>query len=80
MISAWARICKILGEEFAKYLELVMPPVMKAASIKPDVTLVDNDEVESSQEDADWNFVSLGDQKMFGALPVIAVLHCLFKC
>ncbi|VDK70359.1 unnamed protein product [Anisakis simplex] len=41
MISAWARICKILGEEFATYLPLVMPPVMQAASIKPDVTIMD---------------------------------------
>lgn len=47
MISAWARICKILGEEFATYLPLVMPPVMQAASFKPDVTLMDGKHRES---------------------------------
>lgn len=41
MISAWARICKILGEQFATYLPLVMPPVMRAASFKPDVAVMD---------------------------------------
>jgi hypothetical protein len=35
MISAWARICKILGSGFAPYLPLVMGPVMKTASMKP---------------------------------------------
>uniref|UniRef100_A0A914ZIN3 Importin N-terminal domain-containing protein n=9 Tax=Parascaris univalens TaxID=6257 RepID=A0A914ZIN3_PARUN len=66
MISAWARICKILGEEFAAYLPLVMPSVMQAASFKPDVTLMDDDEAAEQQEDPDWNFVPLGDQKLFG--------------
>lgn len=41
MISAWARMCKILGPEFQQYLPLVMGPVLKAASIKPEVALVD---------------------------------------
>ena len=46
MISAWARICKILGAGFAPYLPMVMAPVMKTASMKPEVALLDNDEVE----------------------------------
>lgn len=66
MISAWARICKILGEEFAPYLPLVMPPVMQAASIKPDITLMNDEDVANQQDDPDWNFVPLGDQKSFG--------------
>ena len=41
MISAWARICKILGEEFSQYLDSVMPAVMTAANFNPDVTIVD---------------------------------------
>ena len=43
MISAWARICKILGAGFAPYLPMVMAPVMKTASMKPEVALLDND-------------------------------------
>ena len=37
MISAWARICKILGSRFAPYLPLVMGPIMKTALMKPEV-------------------------------------------
>lgn len=43
MISAWARMCKILGKEFQQYLPLVMGPVLKAASHKPEVALVDSE-------------------------------------
>ena len=42
MISAWARMCKILGKEFQQYLPLVMGPVLKAASLKPEVALIDS--------------------------------------
>ena len=67
MISAWARICKILGAEFAPYLPMVMDPVMKTASMKPEVALLDNDEVEGVGEDSeDWQFVQLGEQQNFG--------------
>ncbi len=41
MISAWARMCKIMGKDFEQYLPLVMGPVLKAASLKPDVMIVD---------------------------------------
>ncbi|KAF5892917.1 importin-5, partial [Clarias magur] len=41
MISAWARMCKILGKEFQQYLPVVMGPLMKTASIKPEVALLD---------------------------------------
>ena len=62
MISAWARICKILGSGFAPYLPLVMGPIMKTASMKPEVALLDNDELTGIDNDADdWQFVSLGN-------------------
>ena len=38
MISAWARICQILGDEFHQYLPTVMGPLLKAASFKPQGT------------------------------------------
>ena len=46
-----ARICKILGAGFAPYLPMVMAPVMKTASMKPEVALLDNDEVEGVGDD-----------------------------
>ncbi|KAK7864488.1 hypothetical protein R5R35_003107 [Gryllus longicercus] len=66
LISAWARICKILGKQFEQYLPLVMGPVMKAASMKPEVALLDNDDMQGIEGDIDWQFVSLGEQQNFG--------------
>ncbi|KAI0224095.1 Importin-5 [Lamellibrachia satsuma] len=66
MISAWARMCKILGKEFEQYLPLVMGPVLKAASIKPEVALVDNEDMKALENDTNWQFVTLGDQQSFG--------------
>ena len=67
MISAWARICKILGPGFAPYLPLVMGPILKTASMKPEVALLDNDELNGVGQDSDdWQFVSLGEQQNFG--------------
>lgn len=66
LISAWARICKILGKQFAQYLPLVMGPVMRTASLKPEVALLDNDEVQEVENTDNWQFVSLGEQHNFG--------------
>jgi len=67
MISAWARICKIMGSRFAPYLPLVMGPIIKTASLKPEVALLDNEELGGVENDAeDWQFVSLGEQQNFG--------------
>nr|CAG4643007.1 EOG090X00U8 [Ilyocryptus agilis] len=66
MISAWARICKILGKQFQPYLPLVMGPVLKTASMKPEVALLDSDDLKSVEDDDDWQFVSLNDQQNFG--------------
>merc|ERR1711970_1051582 len=41
MISAWARMCKILGKDFTQYLPLVMPPLLKTAAMKPEVAIFD---------------------------------------
>ena len=41
MISAWARMCKIIGQAFVQYLPVVMGPLIQAASIKPEIAIVD---------------------------------------
>lgn len=66
MISAWARICKILGKEFEQYLPVVMGHVLKTASMKPEVALLDNEEIQDIEGDVDWQFVNLGEQQNFG--------------
>ncbi|XP_076324305.1 importin-5-like isoform X2 [Tachypleus tridentatus] len=66
MISAWARICKILGKQFEPYLPCVMGPVLKAASLKPEIALLDSEDMKVVEGDDDWQFVSLGEQQNFG--------------
>ncbi|XP_047523500.1 importin-5 [Pieris napi] len=66
LISAWSRICKIMGKKFAQYLPMVMEPVMRTAAIKPEVALLDNEDLETIDGDLDWHFVSLGEQQNFG--------------
>ncbi|CAD5228158.1 unnamed protein product [Bursaphelenchus okinawaensis] len=65
MISSWARLCKVLGAEFAPYLPHVMPSIMKSASMQPNVNIISDDEVGGYDED-DWNIISLGDQRSIG--------------
>lgn len=66
LISAWSRICKVLGKQFQQYLPLVMGPVLRTASLKPEVALLDNEELQGIEGEIDWQFVSLGEQQNFG--------------
>jgi hypothetical protein len=53
MLQAGARLCKCLGAEFVPYLAVVMPPLLQAAELKPDInvqTTSDSDE-ESDLDD-----------------------------
>ena len=43
MMSAWARMCKVLGSAFQQYLHVVMPPLMKVVQHKPEVQVVDRE-------------------------------------
>lgn len=43
MISAWARMCKILGDQFVQYLPVVMKPLLHAAKMRPEVAIVDGE-------------------------------------
>ncbi|KAK9504651.1 hypothetical protein O3M35_010937 [Rhynocoris fuscipes] len=66
LISAWARICKILGKQFQQYLPLVIGPVMRMAALRPEVALMDNEGMDEVSGDDEWQFVSLGEQQNFG--------------
>lgn len=39
--QAGARICKALGPEFLPYMDIVMPPLLQSAQLKPDVNITD---------------------------------------
>ncbi|KAI4345306.1 hypothetical protein L6164_012442 [Bauhinia variegata] len=66
MLQAWARLCKCLGQDFLPYMEFVMPPLIRSASLKPDVTITladsDND-IEDSDDDS-METITLGDKRI----------------
>jgi len=43
-----------------------MGPVLRTAAMKPEVALLDNEDMEGIEGDLDWQFVSLGEQQNFG--------------
>ncbi|KAI7835878.1 hypothetical protein COHA_010225 [Chlorella ohadii] len=51
MLQAGARICKTLGQDFLPYMPLVMPPLLAAAQLKPDVVVSDNLDGEEEEDD-----------------------------
>ncbi|KAF9585152.1 hypothetical protein BGW38_003684, partial [Lunasporangiospora selenospora] len=66
LLAAWARICKVLGQDFVPYLDIVMPPLLASAQLKLDFAVLDpEDDVESkySAEDG-WEFVGVDGQQI----------------
>lgn len=43
-----------------------MGPMMRTASIKPEIALLDNEDMQDIEKAVDWQFVPLGEQKNFG--------------
>ena len=61
MLSAWARICKVIGKEFVPYLGVVMPPLLKSAKLNPDVRYIDEDDEEDINqiESEGWDCITI---------------------
>ncbi|PSC74524.1 ARM repeat-containing [Micractinium conductrix] len=57
MLQAGARICKTLGQDFLPYLQLVMPPLLAAAQLKPDVIVRDDDDDDDEDEGETETFI-----------------------
>jgi len=66
MITAWARICQILGDRFAPYLPMVMTPVLRTAAVKPELAMLDSEETEDIKGAEDWELIQLGDSQSVG--------------
>ncbi|KAJ2401332.1 importin subunit beta-3 [Coemansia sp. RSA 2559] len=64
--SAWARLCKLMGKDFAPILQVVMPPLISAASQQPDFAILDDDEDPETSYSAEdgWEFSSIGGQQI----------------
>lgn len=66
MITSWVRMCKLLGSKFEPYLPMLMPQVLKTASMTIDMAVLDQDEVKAYEDNPEWQCFSLSDQQNFG--------------
>jgi len=65
MLQAGARLCKCLGHEFLPYLPIVMPPLIKSATLEADIKISDADDDEEGgdeDEDDDVEHIRMGDK------------------
>ncbi|KAH6590949.1 hypothetical protein BASA50_008949 [Batrachochytrium salamandrivorans] len=63
LLGAWARVCKVLGHDFAPFLGIVLPPLFVTAKHVPQFAVLDADDEEPSEEDG-WEVMQAGSQKM----------------
>ncbi|RUS25813.1 importin subunit beta-3, partial [Jimgerdemannia flammicorona] len=66
LLACWARICKVLGNDFLPYLPIVIPPLLQSAQLKPDFAVLEDDvdaESKFSAEDG-WEFVGVDGQQI----------------
>ncbi|KAM7500304.1 hypothetical protein LguiA_024718 [Lonicera macranthoides] len=66
MLQAWARLCKCLGQDFLPYMNVVMPPLLHSAQLKPDVTITsaDSDAEIDESDDESIETITLGDKRI----------------
>ncbi|KAK6945426.1 hypothetical protein RJ641_026528 [Dillenia turbinata] len=66
MLQAWARLCKCLGQDFLPYMNVVMPPLLQSAQLKPDVTITsaDSDADIDVSDDESIETITLGDKRI----------------
>ncbi|XP_065851907.1 uncharacterized protein [Euphorbia lathyris] len=65
MLQAWARLCKCLGQDFLPYMNVVMPPLLQSAQLKPDVTITSADsDGDIDDEDDSIETITLGDKRI----------------
>ncbi|KAI0061801.1 ARM repeat-containing protein [Artomyces pyxidatus] len=62
LIATWAKVCQAMGPEFEPYLPVVMPPLLRAASVKADVSIYDDDEVPEDKEG--WETIRMDGQQV----------------
>ncbi|KAI0314845.1 armadillo-type protein [Amylostereum chailletii] len=62
LIATWAKICQAMGPEFEAYLPVVMPPLLRAASVKADVSILEDDNAYEAKEG--WELIKLDGQRL----------------
>jgi hypothetical protein len=70
LLSAWARVCKVMGQDFAPYLNIVLPPLLKTASLQAKMVAFDAGEEigEEYNEDEGWELMNVGDKVIYSVI------------
>nr|AAX95644.1 HEAT repeat, putative [Oryza sativa Japonica Group] len=66
MLQAWARLCKCLGQDFLPYMNVVMPPLLQSAQLKPDVSVTSAgpEDENGESDDEGVETITLGDKRI----------------
>lgn len=67
LLAAWARMCKMMGQEFLPYLPNIMPPLLQSARVTPEFTFVDPEEEDVEAKyptEEGWEFVGINGQQI----------------
>jgi hypothetical protein len=64
LLQAWGRIAKCLGQDFIPYLAVVMPPLLKSAEVKPDITITDADDYDEDEDEEGTETVTLNNKRI----------------
>ncbi|KAJ3394051.1 Importin-5 [Lobulomyces angularis] len=76
LLSAWARVCKVLGPDFSPFLDYVMKSLLRSATVKPDLRLIEAGEDTSEYpEEDDWRFLE-SDGKKIGIKTTVLEEKC----
>lgn len=67
LLAAWARMCKMMGQDFLPYLPNIMPPLLASAKLTPEFTFVDPEEEDVDAKyptEEGWEFVGINGQQI----------------
>ncbi|VDB95883.1 unnamed protein product [Peniophora sp. CBMAI 1063] len=62
LIATWAKVCQALGPEFEPWLPAVMPPLLRAASAKAEVSVLETEDLGDPVEG--WEVMKLDGQRV----------------
>ncbi|KAG8968327.1 hypothetical protein FRC03_007786 [Tulasnella sp. 419] len=60
--ATWAKVAQVMKADFTPYLQFVMPPLLRAASLKPEMSILSEDE--NLDGNSDWQTVRVGAQRV----------------
>eukprot|EP00054_Salpingoeca_dolichothecata_P030034 m.240431 g.240431 ORF g.240431 m.240431 type:complete len:1144 (+) comp26585_c1_seq13:16-3447(+) len=65
LLTSWARICQILGEDFVPYLKVVLPALLQSLNKEAQVVKLHTEATEADLPDQEnWSLADFDDQKL----------------